>query len=69
MLACNEATRLMSDSQERALNLRERLALRMHVVMCSGCRNFERQMQTLRAGMRHFARNRRDREEQSPPGT
>ena len=68
MLACNEVTRLVSDSQERALQLRERFALRMHVMMCSGCRNFERHMQTLRHGMRHFAKKRHDREEQPPRG-
>ena len=39
MLNCHDATRLMSDSQERTLKLGERFSLKMHVSMCAGCRN------------------------------
>jgi predicted anti-sigma-YlaC factor YlaD len=48
MMNCNQTTRLASDSLERRLTLRERLALRIHVTMCSGCRNFMNQMHTIR---------------------
>ena len=48
MLNCHDATRLMSDAQERALKLGERLSLKMHVSMCTGCRNFGKQMATIR---------------------
>lgn len=59
MLSCNEVTRLLSDSQERTLHLNERVMMRMHLMMCSGCRNFERQMTVIRNAMRTLARQER----------
>ena len=41
MLNCQQVTRLLSESQERTLTLQERISLKMHGMMCSGCRNFE----------------------------
>ncbi len=55
MLKCDQITRLVSESKERALSVSERMALRMHVMMCSGCRNFERQMEVIRVAMRKFS--------------
>ncbi len=57
MLNCQRATRLLSDAQERNLTFTERMNLQMHTVMCSGCRNFERQMQTLRRITRAYAKS------------
>lgn len=48
MLSCKEATRLCSESLDRTLDLRERLTLRMHLMMCSGCTNYHQQMAWLR---------------------
>ena len=56
MLNCHDATRLMSESQERPLTLAERMTLKLHVSMCSGCRNFKDQMGTLRQMARSFAK-------------
>lgn len=56
MLNCRDATRLMSEAQERSLALKDRMSLKMHVMMCSGCRNFGKQMHTLRHLARSFAR-------------
>lgn len=55
MLNCREATRLMSKAQEHPLNLGENLSIKMHVMMCSGCRNFGKQMHTLRQIARAYA--------------
>jgi predicted anti-sigma-YlaC factor YlaD len=44
MMNCQQATRLLSDARERELSLKERAALKVHVMMCSGCRNFGKQM-------------------------
>ncbi len=54
MLNCHDATRLMSDAQERELKLGERLSLKMHVSMCAGCRNFGKQMGTIRKISRSY---------------
>ncbi len=55
MLSCKEATRLLSASQDRELTLFERLRLRLHLAMCRGCANFDRQMKFLRKASRQFA--------------
>lgn len=56
MLNCQDATRLLSESQERTLSLKERMPLKMHVLMCSGCRNFGQQMDTLRQMARAYVK-------------
>ncbi len=56
MLNCREATRLMSEAQEHPLELGETLSLKMHVMMCSGCRNFGRQMHSLREIARAYTK-------------
>jgi len=56
MLSCHEVTRLLSESRERPLRWRERLALRMHTLMCAGCRNFSRHMDIIGEAMKRFAR-------------
>lgn len=55
MLTCKDATRLVSESQERNLGFRERWALRVHLWMCDNCRRFERQIRLLRQAMRIMA--------------
>ena len=47
MLSCDQATFLMSQRSERPLGLTERLQVRLHVLMCSGCRLFGRQIVVL----------------------
>jgi len=55
MLNCHDATRLMSETQERELALKERMSLKLHVTICPGCRNFGKQMHTLHQVMRAYA--------------
>lgn len=54
MLSCRQATELMSQEQDRPLSLAERLGLRLHVLICTGCSNYRRQMVVLRAACRRF---------------
>ena len=56
MMNCREATRLMSEAQDRKLTLKENAELKFHNMMCSGCRNFNNQMDSLRAFMQEFAK-------------
>jgi predicted anti-sigma-YlaC factor YlaD len=58
MLSCKEATRLMSDAQDRKLGLAERLQLDLHLAICKGCRNFGDQMAFLRRACRAWAERR-----------
>ncbi len=55
MMSCHQATRLISESRERALTLREKLALRFHQSMCAGCRRFDGQVEFLRRASRRFS--------------
>lgn len=61
MLNCQEVTRLFSESQERPLSLKERMRVRMHVTMCSGCRNFGKQMHALRQVARSYVKGEDER--------
>jgi hypothetical protein len=51
MLSCKETTRLLSQGEDRELAFGERLALRVHLAICSGCRNVSAQFHFLRAAV------------------
>ncbi|WP_416172359.1 zf-HC2 domain-containing protein [Allopontixanthobacter sp.] len=55
MLNCHDATFLLSQRLERDLSVTERANLRLHVTICRGCTNFERQLPTLGKAARAFA--------------
>lgn len=55
MMNCQQATRLISESQERTLSLPEKMSLKLHVMMCSGCKNFRLQVPFLGKAMRAYA--------------
>jgi predicted anti-sigma-YlaC factor YlaD len=54
MLNCKEASALMSQALDRRLSLWERANLRLHLLVCEGCRRFERQMALLRTACRRL---------------
>ena len=45
---CKGVTQLCSQEMERPLRVRELVSLRAHLMMCSGCTNFRKQMKVLR---------------------
>jgi hypothetical protein len=51
---CREAATLMIAREDRALALADRVALRLHLLACAACPKFERQMLTMRNGMRQW---------------
>lgn len=55
MLTCKDASRLVSERQERKLGFRERLGLRIHLWMCAQCRRFEQQIQLLRRALQRIS--------------
>ena len=56
MINCQQATRLMSDAQEGKLPLKDRAELKLHLMMCTGCRNFGKQMGVLREIAQAYAK-------------
>ncbi len=53
-LSCKEVSFLISESLDRSLSLRERLGVRIHLLMCRACQQMARQTRLLRdAARRH----------------
>lgn len=57
MLDCRHATLLASQSMEKRLSLRQRIALRLHLLMCDACTQFARQLQVLRKAIGQVGRH------------
>lgn len=47
MLTCKHVTRLLSEARDRHLSLGERIGLKLHLFMCSGCRHCGKQLDVL----------------------
>jgi len=67
MLKCKEVTELCSQEMERSLGVREQMSLGTHLMMCSNCTNFRKQMKTLRQVMATYADGRAETSP-APPG-
>jgi len=63
MLSCKETTRLLSQGEDRKLAFGERVALRIHLAICNGCRNVNAQFGFLRLTMKSLSR---DGDEEKP---
>jgi hypothetical protein len=50
--ACRETVPLISQSMERPLSLRERIAVKLHLMICSWCQWYLEHLQTLRSTLR-----------------
>ena len=51
---CKEVTALVVAREDRALDMTDKLALRMHLAICATCPPFERQMLTIRNSFRQW---------------
>jgi hypothetical protein len=54
MLDCKQTSQLISQSLDRSLTLRERFALRLHLIVCKYCKRFSQHMQTLRVALKQI---------------
>jgi len=54
MKTCKQVHRLVIEGQDRKLPFSERIAVRVHLMMCGACRRFEAQMDFLRQALRRF---------------
>jgi predicted anti-sigma-YlaC factor YlaD len=52
MPTCREVHRLVSEGQDRDLSIMERVWMKVHLMMCGACTNFNQQMALLRKAMR-----------------
>lgn len=53
-MRCIQATRIISASHERPLELQEKIGLKMHLLTCPHCRRFKRNCKTLSMMMKKF---------------
>jgi hypothetical protein len=63
---CKEVAALLIAGEDRELPLTDRLALRLHMVVCEACPRFQRQVITMRNGMQLW-RNYTDSSELPDP--
>lgn len=54
MLNCKQASELLSQALDRDMTLREKISLRLHLLICHGCSNFSKQMQVMREACRSY---------------
>jgi hypothetical protein len=52
--SCKEVTALLVAREDRELPAVERVALRLHLAVCSACPLFERQLLTMRNAMKRW---------------
>lgn len=57
LLSCKETARLLSQGQDRKLAFGERVALRVHLAICDGCRNVSAQFRFLRVAVQNLSRD------------
>lgn len=55
MMNCKQATSLMSHGQDRQLTLTERLRLKIHLFICSGCDNYSKHLNIIRQAMKNLS--------------
>ena len=51
---CKEATAIMVAKEDRTMPWSERLALRLHLLICKDCPSFERQLLSMRNSMKEW---------------
>lgn len=57
MRSCREVAALLVAREDRTLGSADRIALQMHLVICDACPRFEKQMRTMRNGLRQWRNN------------
>ncbi len=62
MLNCEQATRLASEGLDRPLTRKERWALKLHLLLCRGCRRYRRHLEILRRISRTYVKGAGDRD-------
>jgi Putative zinc-finger len=57
MLSCKQASEYISQSLDRKLTIRERFALKLHLLICKYCKQFSQQLQALRVAINAYVRS------------
>ena len=68
MLSCRAATKLISDSLDGHLALRQHLALQLHLFSCLFCSRYRKQLRLVHETVHRFAENEKSKPFQAPNG-
>ena len=66
MHSCRDISILVSQGLDKKLSWRERFTVRMHLMMCTRCRNFQKQTQFIRKAARHYTDDLQSRFDNKP---
>lgn len=61
MRNCREITALVSQGLDKKLSLRERFAVWLHLLICSSCRNFQKQALFIHQAAGHYTEHLKNR--------
>jgi hypothetical protein len=53
-ISCKDASRLISQLQDGDIPLRQRLRIRLHLMLCDACTRFDQQVRFLRKALRSY---------------
>jgi anti-sigma factor RsiW len=65
---CQDMTALMSKAMDADLPFRERFAYKLHLLYCTACRRYRKQLRGLRTALRRIADSLADAETAPGPG-
>ena len=55
MISCKHASSLLSLAEDRTLSLKERVQLRLHLLICRCCLAFQKNLKVLRLGLKELS--------------
>ena len=58
MIKCKQATQMLSEKLDRPLSAKEKINLAMHTAICTPCRQFGKQMETIRGLSRSYTKTK-----------
>lgn len=64
--ACSDITRLVSESMDRTLPVSTRIKLRLHLMICTACAEYRRQLQQIRQALHHPATKPAEQDPNAP---
>ena len=65
-MKCDQASHLASESMDRPLQWHERVGMKIHRALCQSCRQFAKQLATVRSAFQHLSHDPQDASKTEP---
>ena len=69
LFSCRHMSHLSSEAMDRELTFRETWTRRIHFMMCTWCRRYDKQLRFLQRNIRHYAQHFPERDASDPLST